>query len=137
LSSSSSNLIHNNYFNNTNNAYDDGNNLWSTAKTKGVNIIGGPWLGGNYWSDYVGEDMDGDGLGDTLLPYNSSGNVQTGGDFLPLVKPAASQPVTKPTPGEKRRIPGFEAWVAILNLFIMFLLLRRRKRNNFYISYYQ
>jgi len=84
LSSSSNNLIHNNYFNNTNNAYDDGNNLWNTTKTKGTNIIGGPWLGGNYWSDYVGEDLDGDGLGDT--PYSiAGGGSNNNTDYLPLV----------------------------------------------------
>ena len=84
-SSSNNNLIYNNYFNNTNNAYDDGNNIWNITKTAGTNIVGGSWLGGNYWSDYAGEDLNGDGLGDTLLPYNSSGNIQNGGDYLPLV----------------------------------------------------
>ncbi|RJS68306.1 hypothetical protein CW714_10335 [Methanophagales archaeon] len=87
------NLIYNNYFNNTLNAWDDGNNIWNINKTAGTNIIGGPYLGGNYWSDYAGEDLDGDGLGDTLLPYNSSGNITNGGDWLPLVKPVEKLPV--------------------------------------------
>ncbi|HCO95343.1 MAG TPA: hypothetical protein DIU00_15575 [Phycisphaerales bacterium] len=85
LSSSSNNLIYNNYFSNTNNARDDGTNTWNTTKTAGTNIIGGSWLGGNYWSDYAGVDNTGDGLGDTLLLYNSSGNIANGGDWHPLV----------------------------------------------------
>jgi parallel beta-helix repeat protein len=89
LKSSSDNRIYNNYLNNRNNAYDEGNNTWDIAKTDGTNIIGGSWLGGNYWSDYTGEDSDGDGLGDTMLPYNSSGGIQNGGDYLPLVKSSA------------------------------------------------
>jgi len=63
----------------------DGVNKWNISKTLGTNIMGGPYLGGNYWSDYTGVDNTGDGLGDTDVPYNSKGNIATGGDYLPLV----------------------------------------------------
>ncbi len=99
LQSSTNNTIYNNIFNNTNNAFDNGSNTWNITKTAGTNIIGGAWLGGNYWSDYAGKDLDGDGLGDTLLPYNSSGNITNGGDLLPLTIP------TKPAAGS---ISGFK-----------------------------
>lgn len=86
LGLSPDNIIYNNYFNNANNAFDDGNNTWNITKTSGKNIVGGSWLGGNFWSDYAGEDTDGDSLGDTLLPYNSTGGIRTGGDYLPQVR---------------------------------------------------
>jgi len=89
LFNSSVNLIYNNYFDNTQNAYDNGLNIWNITKTPGTNIIGGSYLGGNYWSDYAGEDTDDDGLGNTALPYNSVGGIQNGGDWLPLVKAGA------------------------------------------------
>jgi parallel beta-helix repeat protein len=84
LSSSSYNTLTNNYFNNINNAYDTGYNAWNITPTMGANIFGGSWLGGNYWSDYMGVDQTCDGLGDTLTPYNVG--ITNGGDYHPLVQ---------------------------------------------------
>jgi parallel beta-helix repeat protein len=79
------NTIYNNFFNNTINAHDTGTNFWNTTKTAGTNIVGGPYIGGNFWSDYMGVDSTGDKIGDTLWPYKSKGNIILGGDYLPLV----------------------------------------------------
>ncbi len=91
LTLSSNNTIYNNYFNNTNNAFDNGNNIWNITNTSGINIIGGPFLGGNFWANPSGTgfsqtcvDRDIDGICDSPYEIDSS-NI----DYLPLTVPAA------------------------------------------------
>jgi PKD repeat protein len=91
------NIVYNNYLDNDNyNVYDLGINQYNITKTPGINIIGGAYLGGNYWSDYVGSDTDGDYLGDDFLPHNSSGKIISGGDMHPLVYSSAPPPNLPP-----------------------------------------
>jgi len=75
IASSSNNYFYrNNIITNANQAYQDGtstNNHWDNGAE------------GNYWSDYAGQDLNGDGIGDTLIPHQ-------GLDYKPLMTPWSS-----------------------------------------------
>ncbi|MEM5772015.1 MAG: NosD domain-containing protein, partial [Candidatus Aenigmatarchaeota archaeon] len=68
LRSSSNNNIYNNFFNNTNNFYFQGTaylNTWNTTKAPGTNIVGGNYLGGNFWAK-----PDGTGFSENITECN-------------------------------------------------------------------
>lgn len=98
-------VYHNSFLGNTPaQAYDFGvtGNSWNLASP----------VGGNYWDDYLGEDLDTDGFGDT--PYAVEGGAQ---DALPLMV----------QPGTGTPIPEFSSLVGpVLAVMAMFLLVRRR-----------
>lgn len=74
---SSGNAIYNNYFNNTKNARDDNLNIWNRTS-------------GNCWSDYTGNDEDGDGIGDAVYSANSRTKSV---DYRPLMNFTPQLPV--------------------------------------------
>jgi CSLREA domain-containing protein len=92
LQGATGNLFYNNMFMKgtssivyaTYNTCDDGSgnevncpNTWNQPQAQVMNIIGGPFVGGNYWSAYVGSDGNRDGLGDTpyFLPRGMADNL--------------------------------------------------------------
>jgi len=103
-SSDSYNYVYNNYFNNTINAYwvSSVDSYWSITKTAGTNIMGGSWIGGNYWAYPNGTgfsetctDADGDGICDS--PYDmGAGEI----DSLPLFVDTTPPTVTLNLPAD-------------------------------------
>lgn len=63
------NLIYNNLFNNSNNIGPIGDdfNSWNTTLTLQRNIVGGPYIGGNFWADY-----NGTGFSETCTDANNN-----------------------------------------------------------------
>lgn len=76
-------IYNNEFVNGSSLDYVGGRILWNISKTSGTNIIGGPYLGGNYWSNYSGFDTDGDGIGDTNVPHGPGDNLPLQYDLVP------------------------------------------------------
>ncbi|ADI74089.1 periplasmic copper-binding protein [Methanohalobium evestigatum Z-7303] len=103
--SSEDNTIYNNIFNNENNTRITASsvtvNKWNITKTPGPNIVGGPYIGGNYWAH-----PDGTGFSQTCTDANNDGfcdsefNIaENNNDSLPLTI-NASVDIEKYTNGE-------------------------------------
>ncbi|WP_410509153.1 PGF-pre-PGF domain-containing protein [Methanosarcina hadiensis] len=80
---------YNNYFNNTVNIkFGDIENIytWNSSLIEGTNIIGGPYIGGNYWAkpdgtgfSQIAVDANGDGIADSAYAISEKNY-----DYLPL-----------------------------------------------------
>jgi PKD repeat protein len=86
-SCNNNNLFHNNFNDNNVNALDGCSNIWNTSYPNG----------GNYWSDYTGDDNNrgpnqdtsgSDGIGDTVLNISGGGGNK---DYFPLMYPWGEQ----------------------------------------------
>ena len=70
-SSNDNTIHHNNFINNTDQVWSDSVNVWNDGNE------------GNYWSDYAGQDLNGDGIGDApyIIDVNNQDNHPLMGTF--------------------------------------------------------
>jgi thermopsin len=65
-------------------------------------IVGGTWIGGNFWLGFTGE-----------IPWNDFGAIENGGDYLPLTDPTTSAYATLTF--EASGLPQGTSWSVALN----------------------
>jgi len=82
----SNNTIFNNYFEGSVEYDDVSHNIWNTTNTTGPNIVGGPYIGGNFWAltegggfSQIHADTNGDGFSESSYRLSL-----TDADYLPL-----------------------------------------------------
>ena len=106
-----SSAVRNNYFNNTDNGFFGAveAGMLDYEKTAGQNIVGGPFLGGNFWANPNGTgfsqthaDANHDGICDEPYVVNPEEGIT---DSLPLA-PWNGTPVIVPTPYKQHPVPG-------------------------------
>ncbi len=122
------NTIYDNCFNNTNNTRfedgllftetpveEEGNNTWNITLTEGTNIMGGPYLGGNFWALPNGtgwsqtcNDTDEDWICD--LPYNVTEDGENV-DYFPLIDFPEPEPEPEPEPVKRSSSSGSPTYI--------------------------
>ena len=96
--------------------FDQAINIWST----------GPDLGGNYWSDYIGIDVDGNKIGDS--PYVI--DVANSDPYPLIAQPSGGSPINEDEVEQQSQIP-FE-YIIVLGVVVGIIVLlafvfRKRK----------
>jgi parallel beta-helix repeat protein len=93
VSSSNNRIFHNNFMDNGQEVYSrDSENVWDDGYPSG----------GNFWSDYMGQDQNEDGIGDT--PYIINADNQ---DRYPLMNPWRWTPQLPPPPTPTPPVASF------------------------------